>query len=281
MDFGPIKKNLEQKRKKVEALDFTARRRAEELLAADKEMAFALEEERTKKEKEIEDGILAQIRYQNDLGDEVWRDMHLDPPYEKHIRAPCWSVALSKAIIENGIAHKDRKALPFVKVVEETDSEHEEEEEWEKKAKALVNGVVHEETTTTEDGKEEEDKTIKPIVFAVPYVPRIKVPGNALRVSRILSKGIGVKDLKEQSEKYRKELRKRNKKRQRAEKKLLKEKARIAAMTPEERLEDQMQKSAKGKKQRGAARAKQKKVKEELKAKEKRERRKRQKNKRK
>ena len=86
---------------------------------------------RQKKEKEIEDGILAQIRYQNDLGDEVWRDMHLDPPYEKHIRAPCWSVALSKAIIENGIAHKDRKALPFesyVKGVEDTDSEHEEEE---------------------------------------------------------------------------------------------------------------------------------------------------------
>jgi hypothetical protein len=293
--LGPVKRYNQKKAKKKAELEYSENRRRQELEHAEKKMKEALEEQRLSKEKALEDEILGQIRFQNDLGDEIWRNMRLDPPYEKHIRPPCWSVELSEAIIDQGIAHKDRKAIPFkdnyIKGIEDTDSENE-EEEWEKKAKALVGGEEKDgdekedeekekekETEEEEEEEEEEEgggeelrekvtkkkseKLGKSKVFSVPFVPRIKVPGNDMRISSMFSRGIAEKQLKEQSEKYRKELRKRRKKREKAEKKAEKEKQKIAAMTPEERLEYLLSKSKKGKQDKVAERAKKKKEKEE------------------
>ena len=328
-NLGPIKSRIEKRRKKRADEKYSAELAIKEAEQRRSKVAEALLQEEQEKEQEKEDKILEKIRYANDAGDEIWRSMRMDPPYEKHIRPPLWSVELALALKNSGIITTERKPIPvedsYIKGAEDTDDEKEEEEEWEKKAKALAEEEQGEdekeqegkdekekktEKETNNDGdgdgdgnnskdfgtlelpgdeekkeaeeanakkdKEEKFKKRKPKVFAVPYVPRIRPPGNELRVSGMLSRGLAVNDLKKSSEKYRKELRKRKKKRDKELKKQKKEREKLDAMTPEERLDYRMEEQRNKKQGKQEARKQAKKEKEE-KDRLKRERRKEQK----
>ena len=295
INMGPIKKRMEKKRAKVAQKSFSAEREKKENEVRAKKLADAIREEEEAKVQAKENEYLDKIRFLNDLGDEIWRNMKLDPPYEKHIRPPAWSVELSEAIENAGIRNVDRKPLPLDPEKEDTDDKEDHEEEWEKTAKALLEAGEEgneqeeeekdEETVKDEEGGEqkqeqEQEQEQEPTkkkeikkkqkrterksrVFSVPFISRVKVPGNDLRISSTFSRGISEGVLKKQSEKYRKELRKRRKKREKAEAKAQKERDRIAAMTPEERLEYQMEQSRKGKQGKQEQRNQKKKEKEE------------------
>ena len=298
-NLGPIKSHLDKKKKKRDIAEYAEELRVKEAKQRMEKLAEAEKREEKQKEQAIENKILEKIRLQNDAGDEIWRNMRIDPPYEKYIRPPLWSVDLAQALIKNEIVTTERKPIPMkdlvVKGKEDSDEEEEEEEEWEKKAKALAAGddIIDEEKLKgskqeeefgqlelpgDKEKKEKDDlqlamqnetntrndfNTRRPKVFAVPFVPRVKPPGNDLRISAVLSRGIAVKDLEKQSEKYRKELRKRKKKRDKELKKQKKLQDKINAMSPEERLEYQLEQSRKKKQGKEEKKKEAKKKKEE------------------